>query len=291
MRQQSTGGMRSGAATAWAGALACGLAVLMAGPCRAEGWMLTLLDGEAVIIDGARRLAAAPGLRAGAGTLVETGTNTALVRFEGPGQATIDLGPDTRALLAPTAGASRGGRPPALYLQQGSVKLASRDGAMVPGLIAPGLELQPFSGSAVVQVGPGTLAVFAETGRLEVGERRAGGPTRGLNAGEFYSREGSRAGSVAARPTADWLKQVPRAFRDPLPLRAAAYRDKPFEPTALPGPNYEQLARWLTAEPYVRRDFVPRFTPLTRDAAFRRGLQSHLSAHPEWAVVLNPDLK
>jgi hypothetical protein len=253
--------------------------------------MLTLLDGEAVIIDGARRLAAASGLRVGAGALVETGTNTALVRFEGPEQATIDLGPDTRAMIAPTAAASRGGRPPALYLQQGSVKLASREGAMVQGLIAPGLELQPFSGSTVVQVGQGGVAVFAEAGRLDVGERRAGGQTRGLNAGEFYSREGARAGNVAARPTADWLKQVPRAFRDPLPLRAAVYRDNPFEPTALPGPTYEQLARWLSAEPFARRDFVPRFTPLTHDAAFRRGLQSHLAAHPEWAAVLNPDPK
>ncbi|MDO9316383.1 MAG: hypothetical protein Q7T97_17760 [Burkholderiaceae bacterium] len=251
--------------------------------------MLTLLDGEAVVIDGARRLTAGPGLRVSAGALVETSAKTALVRFEGPEQATIDLGPDTRAMLAPATVASRGSRPPAVYLQQGSVKLTSHDGATVPGLVAPGLELLPFSGSAVVQVGQGDQAVFAEAGRLEVGERRAGSVLRVLNAGEFYSRADTRTGNITTRPTADWLKNVPRAFRDPLPLRAVAFRDKPFEARALPGPTYEQLAHWLGAEPYVRRDFVPRFTPLTRDAAFRRGLQSHLAAHPEWAVVLNPD--
>jgi hypothetical protein len=38
----------------------------------------------------------------------------------------------------------------------------------------------------------------------------------------------------------------------------------------------------------VRRDFVSRFKPLTRDAAFRSGLQSHLHVHPEWDAVLNP---
>ena len=275
----------------WAPGPILALAALVAGPCSAQGWMLTLLDGEAVIIDGTRRLAAEPGLRVGAGTLVETGRSTALVRFEGPEQATIDLGPDTRVMLAPASAASRQGGAPSLYLQQGSVKLASRAGTTVPGLVAPGLEVMPFTGSAVVQVAPDEQAVFAEANRLELGERRAGGALRVLNGGEFYSRVGKRAGSVAARPTADWLRQVPRAFRDPLPLRAAVWLDKPSAPKVLPGPTYEQLARWLSAESYVRHDFVSRFTPLTRDAAFRRGLQSHLSAHPEWAAVLNPDLK
>lgn len=269
--------------------LAVALTTMVNGHCRAEGWMLTLLDGEAVVIDGARRLTAGPGLRVSPGALVETSATTALVRFEGPDQATIDFGPDTRAMLAPDNATTRGGRPPAVYLQQGSVKLTSQEGSTFPGLVAPGLELLPFSGSAVVQVGKGDRAVFAEAARLDVGERHSGGVPRFLKAGEFYSGDGKRAGIVAERPTADWLKQVPRAFRDPLPLRAAALRDKPFEAPPLPGPTYEQLARWLGAEPYVRRDFVSRFKPLARDAAFRRALQSHLASHPEWAVVLSPD--
>ena len=73
-----------------------------------------------------------------------------------------------------------------------------------------------------------------------------------------------------------------------MPLRAATFKDRPTSATALPGPSYEQLAHWLAAEPYVRRDFTQRFAPLLRDPAFRRGVQQHLSAHPEWATVLNP---
>lgn len=270
-------------------AMALGLLSAMAAlPCSAQGWMLTLLDGDAVVIDGARRVAAAPGLRVGAGALVETGATTTVVRLEGPEQATIDLGPDTRAMLTPVAMASRGGRVPTLYLLQGAVKLTSRGGATLRGLVAPGLELLPFSGSAVVQVGNGQQAVFAEANRLELDERRVGGVSHTLGMGEFYSGDIARPGSVVPRPGADWLKQVPRAFRDPLPLRAAALRERPFEPTVLPNPTYDQLAHWLSAEPGVRRDFVSRFKPLTGDAAFRSGLQSHLYAHPEWDAVLNP---
>lgn len=250
--------------------------------------MLTLLDGEAVVIDGARRLAAAPGLRLSAGALVETSANTAVVRIEGPELATIDLGPDTRVMLTPVVMASRGGRAPTLYLLQGAVKLTSRGGATLRGLLAPGLELLPFSGSAVVQMVKDHQAVFAEANRLELDERRVGGVPRSLGVGEFYSGDITRAGTVISRPDADWLKQVPRAFRDSLPLRASALRDRPVEPTVLPGPTYEQLAHWLSVEPGMRRNFVSRFKSLTHDAAFRSGLQSHLYIHPEWDAVLNP---
>ena len=249
---------------------------------------MTLLDGDATVIDGARRIAAAPGLRLGAGALVETSASSAVVRLEGPEQATIDLGPDTRAMLAPAAMAARGGRAPTLYLLHGSVKLTSRGGAPLQGLVTPGLELLPFTGSAVAQVGKGQQAVFAEATRLEIDERRAGGASRTLGVGEFYNGEPARAGTVSSRPGADWLKQVPRAFRDPLPLRASALRDRPFEPTVLPGPTYDQLAPWLSAETALRQDFVTRFKPLTHDAAFISGLRSHLNAHPEWDEVLKP---
>lgn len=272
-----------------ANVVACGLlAGATVQPSHAQDWMLTLLDGEAVVIDGARRLAAAPGLRLSAGALVETSANTAVVRIEGPEQASIDLGPDTRAMLAPAALASRGGRVPTLYLLHGTVKLISRGGATLQGLVAPGIELLPFTGSAVVQVGKNQQAVFAEATRLQFDERRTAGVSGTLGVGEFYSGETVRAGSVVSRPGADWLKQVPRAFRDPLPLRAPAWHGRPVEATVLPGPTYEQLAPWLGAEPAIRRDFVSRFKPLLHDVAFRSGLQSHLRAHPEWDEALNP---
>lgn len=255
---------------------------------QAAGWMLTLIDGEATVVDGTKRVAGQPGLRVGAGALVETNDKTSIVRFEHSDQSTLDLGPGTHAMLQPPALASRGGRAPAAYILQGWAKLASPSGGSVNGLMAPGLELLPFSGRAVVQVRGKQAHVFAESGGLQVAERRGAGDALALPAGTHLAGDGVRAGGVDPRPPADWLKTVPRAFRDALPLRGTALRAKPFERTVLPGPTYEQLAVWLAAEPYVRRDFPQRFRALARDAAFRRGLRAHLNAHPEWAWVLDP---
>jgi hypothetical protein len=115
-----------------------------------------------------------------------------------------------------------------------------------------------------------------------------GGSLQALRAGQFYSADAGRSGVVEPRPPADWLGAVPRAFRDPLPLRAEALRGQAFQPTVLPGPTHAQLAPWLEAELYVRRGFTRRFAALARDPDFRQGLRSRLRAHPEWGVVLDP---
>jgi hypothetical protein len=269
--------------------LLCAAAAQAQTPAPAAGWILSLVDGEATVVDGAKRFAGQPGLRVGPGALVETSDKTTVVRFEHVGdQSTLDLGPGTRAMLLPPALATRGGRAPAAYLLQGWAKLASGGAGNVNGLMAPGLELLPFSGRAVVQVSGKQAQVFAETGTLQVAERRGAGEAVVLPAGTYLAGDGVRAGGVAPRPPADWLKTVPRAFRDTLPLRAAVLKTRPVERSVLPGPTYEQLAHWLAAEPYVRRDFPQRFGALARDPAFRRGLRAHLNAHPEWAWVLDP---
>lgn len=271
-----------------------GLAALAAfGTCAAAPavWLVTLMDGEAVVVDGLRRIVAAPGLELGSGALIETGESTALVRLEGPEQSSIDLGPATRVMLSPPAQASRGGRVPVLYLLQGWAKLTSRTSAGSAGLAgfaAPGLDGGPVNGALVLRVAAGEQSLFAETARLDVHERRTGGPVLKLVPGQFYRGDGNKPGSVTPRPDPAWLKDLPRAFRDTIPLRAASFKDRPATPVVLPGPSYEQLAQWLAAEPYVRRDFTQRFAPLLRDPAFRRGVQQRLNAHPEWATVLYP---
>jgi hypothetical protein len=253
----------------------------------AAPWLLTLLDGEAVVIDGTRRVTAAPGVALAAGALVETSERTALLRLEGPNAASIDLGPATRAMLAPPAQASRGGRVPALYLLQGWAKLTSRGTTPITGFVTPALDGGGFDGAVVLRVAGGEHSAFAESAALELSERRSGGAPVRLSIGQHY-RSGGPAGAVSARPDPAWLSALPRAFRDTIPLRAAAFKDRPVVAENLPTPAYEQLAHWLAAEPYVRRDFTQRFAPLLRDAAFRRGVQKNLAAHPEWGSLLAP---
>lgn len=274
----------SKAASPWRPGLAAALlsAAAVAAP-AAERAMLTLLEGEATVVDGVSRSAAAIGQTLAPAAMLETRASDAFVRVELPDRTAIDLGPGTKAMISPPGFPARAGHAPVLYLLQGWAKVTAPDRQPVGGVVAPMLELMPVNGVAVLQVDRSQRHVFAETGALELLER-PGGKRVAVPNGQYY------AGSdgVAPRPTAGFLATVPRAFRDQLPLRAAALKDKAVAAVALPTPTYAALADWLTAEPAVRRAFPHRFGALARDGAFRQQLQAHLSSHPEWGTVLNP---
>jgi len=252
-------------------------------PCFAQGMLLTLLDGEALVIDGDKRLAAVAGLHLAPAAIVETGANTAITRVEWPDHTAVDLGPGTRAMLAPAGFPARSGRLPLVYLLQGWAKVTGPGKVPAGGVLTPAIEVLPFAGAAVIVADRQERFVFAESGPLEVLDRGAAGARRGLATGSLYTAAG-----VLPRPTPGWLSSVPRAFRDPIPLRAALFKDRVVSASVLPDPTYVTLADWLSAEAAVRRDFPHRFATLVRDAASRRALQAHLSSHPEWASVLNP---
>lgn len=248
----------------------------------AQAVAITQLDGEAVVTDGARRVAAVVGQRLAPGALIDSGATTALLRLEWPDGATVDLGPATRVMVAPPGWRARSGRPPTVYLLQGWAKVAGSGAAPAGGIVAPGFELLPLSGAAVAAVGPREQQLFAESGAAELLVRPAG-TQRGIAPGALYNGDGM----VLARPPADWLQRVPRAFRDPIPRRAAQLPDRSGDASALPAPTYQDLAAWLAAEPDVRREFPRRFSPLLQDPAFRRAVQQHLPAHPEWGAALS----
>ena len=65
--------------------------------------VLTLLEGEATLVIGARAYAAAVGARLGAGVLLETDAKASLLRLEWPNGTVLDLGPATRVMVRPPA--------------------------------------------------------------------------------------------------------------------------------------------------------------------------------------------
>ena len=252
----------------------------------AQGVILTLIDGRAIVTDGAQRFEAVAGMRPGAAAIIETGPSTTLARFEWPDRTTVDLGPDTRAMLLPPGFPARSGRLPLLYLLQGWAKINGPGKDAAGGLLAPGFEVLPFIGAAVVFADRRERFAFAESGPLDIVERGASARRLGVAAGALYAG----AAGVVPRPTSEWLARVPRAFRDAIPQRAAAFKDRVVNASVLAPPTYVGLADWLTAEPAVRREFPRRFAGLMQDAESRRGLQSHLSSHPEWGPLLNPPI-
>ena len=265
-------------------------AVVAAPAQAAEGpALITIVEGPALLIEGARSLQAVAGVRLGAATIVETAATAQFLRIEFNDGSVLDLGPDTKVMVLPPGLAGAGPRGPAFYLLQGWAKHASAGATKPGGLLSFAAEGLQATGTTVSRVTGDGLQLFVETGALQLLERRAKAPnTLNLKAGEFYAREGNDKGQVSPRPVAGFLPAVPRAFRDTIPPRAAALKGKRAEPQAAPMPGYAALKPWLAAEPVIRREFPRRFAALAKDAAFRDGLVKNLSAHPEWEPVLFP---
>lgn len=252
------------------------------------GALVTIVEGEARIIDGKGAGAAVEGLRVSGGVLVDTLANARLLRLEwAPGRA-LDLGPDTRLLLLPPAlGADP--RAPAFYLLRGWIKFTAPAAAPAPGFSMPGADVPPFTGTLVAHVSPSELWLFTESGSARVVERRRGATPLALKGSEIYQRSGGDAGSVQARPTSAQLQQVPRSFRDTLPLRSAAVQGRSVAPRPLSFPAYADLRDWLLAETGIRRELPRRFAAWAREPSFRSAVDAQLGQHAEWTLVLHPE--
>jgi hypothetical protein len=274
---------------------ACGLAVLLvaagasAAPSVATEPHVTLLDGTATLIDGARRSSIVAGQALTDRSIVETAPDARLVRIEWPNGQVADLGPGTRAMIEPPALGARGKPVPTLYLLQGWVKQASGQGAPARGLASLRVQVSAVDGAIVVHASPDETLVFVESGKATVVERN-GPEAKPLEAraGSLYLRQGTAPAALTPRATSAQLQRVPASFRDPLPLRYAQTPAPKEAAPPLPAPTYEELRPWLTAEPALRAGFTRRFMPLLRDGRFRRELDQHLNDHEEWRPILHP---
>jgi len=267
------------------GGLVSLLLVLQPAPARAADAgtaLLTLLEGEASLVVGARAWAAAPGLRLAPGTLVETDAKAGFMRLEFADGSIVDIGPGSRVALRPTTGPG-GPRTPLVYVLQGWVKQTQP--AMGAGQLSALLEVPPFTGVLVSQVDSGNSIVFTESGSAQVLPRK-GGNALALHIGEAAVAGSDGAAQALRRPPADWLPRIPRNFRDTLPPRAALFKGAPPQPKTRGQLSYAALQPWLTAEAGLRHDFPMRFAELLPDAAFRESVTQHMAQHPEWDSAL-----
>lgn len=263
----------------WSGALAA--VALLVGPARAAEptGVLTLLEGEATLLVGARALVAAPGLRLPPGSIVETGPGTGLLRVEWADGSRVDLGPATRVMLRPAARSL-------VYVLRGIVK--QTQDAPAAGQLSPAFELKPFKGVVVTEVAPDGAVLFAESG-TESATGRRGGVALSLKAGQAAVVQGDAPAVVQARPPSGWLARIPRAFRDTLPSRLAAFEGQPPPAArARAQPAYAEVQAWLTAEPALRRELPRRWADWLADPAFRASVTARLDQHPEWEPLVRP---
>jgi hypothetical protein len=278
----------------WKSALSVCLLVCASMPWAADAPLATatVVDGETVLIRGASRLQLAEGVRLAKDDIVESTPKARFVRIEFGDGVILDLGPAARVLLTPKLSGDRSRMTSRLHLLQGAAKLTVPS-SISPSAItfsSPAFDVTSMARTAVFLVQADAAYAFSESGGATLLERRGGKATGTtvLENGEFFARQGEAKATVSARPTQAFIQQLPRAFLDTLPARAARFKERPVEPRALGDIGFREAEAWIDADG-LRSQFVTRWKPLARNPAFREGLVANLRAHPEWDRVLYPE--
>lgn len=272
------------------------LAVLMAAPLMASADSLgaiTILEGQALLYRGTGRLHAAEGVRLVPGDIVETAPAT-FVQLELADQSVAQFGPATRVMFSGSGPRQKPER--WMHVLDGWVKLirAKQEAAPTPGfeLRSPFFDIPPSPSVVVLHATSGGAELFLESGGVRLAERqRAGSETAALTlkAGDYYQRKFPARGTVTAAASPPFAADMPRSFRDSLPLRIDRFRERAVPPKDAPAFAYADVAPWLQSEPAIRRPLMQRWRSKAQEPAFRAALVSNLSAHPEWDPILFPE--
>jgi hypothetical protein len=247
---------------------------------------LTILQGEATAIRETSRLALVEGTALLADDIVETPARPGLARIEFADGVSLAIGPGGRVLLAPRLKGGRGGA--RAYVLAGWAKLEVPKGVEA-SLLTPRLDFSTdpsARGVAVLAVLGERTQLFAESGRLAM--RRPGSPPQSIAGGEMFSVStiAGSAPEALKRPDQAFVQAMPRAFMDPMPLRAARFAGKDIKARDLGTVGYADAQPWIDAEPALRRENMARWRPLARDTSFRRELIAGVKSHPEWRLLL-----
>jgi len=266
---------------------ACGVAVAAEPPA-----VVTLLEGQAVLLRGTVRYALAEGVRLQTGDIVELGDKGSVL-IEFADGCELNLGPRARFYLAALSPrAAKGGGISDFYLMQGWSKLASGKSAAPLRITTPVFGLGTADATAVIQIGDGEGAMFVEAGEARIAEGfvkvSPASPAR-VRGGEFFSRKADAKGTTAARPAPAFVAAMPKAYMDNLPSRLGKYKDREVNPRATGELAYADVEMWLKAPPEIRRPLMQRFIPKANDPSFRQALVANLRSHPEWDPILFPE--
>jgi hypothetical protein len=251
--------------------------------------VITILEGDAVVIRGLSRLVPAEGVRVMSDDLFETG-KSAFLRVEFADGTMMDLGPATRAQL--NRPSLRRLDRPAVYLLSGWLKVSAGKvgGGAKASVGSPQIDAVGLAGETVERVEGGASAVFAEDGAVRVIDRRGREPVPiSLKSGDFVVLHGSEAPRIESHPPHDFVAELPRSFQDPLPSRIAMFRDHSVAAKTAGTFTYVEVEPWLDAEAVIRRRFVREWAAKADDRAFRERLQAGLAKHPEWERTLYPE--
>lgn len=249
--------------------------------------LVTLLDGEADLLRDSGRYALAEGVALRRDDIIETGAKGRLLLLEFSDGSSLALGPASKVQMGPRLAAERGKFEPRIYLLQGWAKVTAAKGS--PWALNSGtFDVNGLTQAAVVAVLGNGAQIFVEAGELNLLPTLGAGPPQRLGSAEFLAWSGVGKAEFTSRPPPSFAQNMPRAFQDKLPSRAAMFQGKDIKPKRLADLAYADVQPWLSAEAALRKANLPRWKPLARLPEFRKGLLAGMKAHPEWAQVLLP---
>lgn len=265
-------------------------------PVASEAAVASIVQGQVKLIRHGERFALGEGNTVADGDIVETAQG-AFVQLEFDDSASVNLGGSTRILLGPRLPRVKTRGPVQFYLLQGWVKATpKRNAEGVPSseapvrFVGPRLEVESRGGAVIAQFDSKAIALFCERGSCRGTPRDAAGAPVELVAGDFASLPaGSAKPVLAKRPSPAFLDELPKLFRDTLPLRAALFATHRPQPKAEGAIDYADVGHWLQAEGPIRPPLVAEWRPRAADPEFRNELVSHLKLHPEWERILFPE--
>ncbi len=253
---------------------------------------VTILEGEARLYRGIERLTAVEGLRLAAGDILET-ADSAFAQIEFSNRFVIQFGPATRALIH--VARSRGKNERVVYVLNGWGKVTNSQTGPADeatfDIRVPQIEVPAAPGVVVFNSTATDATIFAERGDVQLSERSVkGAPLKiALKTGQYYQKTPAVSGGVLNAAPRTFVEQLPRHFRDSLPLRIDKFRGREVKLKEAPPFTYADVEPWLKAEPTIRRQFVQRWRAKSREPAFRTALIANLSSHPEWDPILFPE--
>ena len=252
---------------------------------------LTLVDGSVELIRGATLYTATQGVRLGDGDILSIDPKgQAQIEFQDG--AILNLSQGARAMLTNIASGARGQSEIALL--SGWAKFAQKKSGKSTQYryLTPRVELNAGEATAVLNTGDGSTDIYIESGAVrfsEIGRKGVQRIVRDAKGGEFIVRRGEQPATVGSRPSAEFIKNMPRHFRDDLPALLDRFKNRRSEPKRDHEVTYAEVEAWLKAGSAIKRNFVKRFETRSKDPEFRRKLIENLREHPEWDKVLFPE--
>lgn len=253
---------------------------------------LTLVEGRLALVRGATLYTATQGVRLESGDILAIDPKgQAQIEFQDG--AILNLSQGARAMLTDVAPAARG-RSEIAMLSGWAKFTQKKSGKGGPyRVLTPLVEIASGEATAVLNAGDDFAAIYIESGTVKFSEIGRKGTqrttTRDAKGGEFIVRRGEQPAAFAPRPSADFVKNMPRHFQDNLPVLLEKVKNRRAEPRREHEVTYAEVEAWVKAGLPIRRGFVKRFEARSRDPEFRRKLIENLREHPEWDRVLFPE--